>query len=130
MAVGDSPTDGYLTSWRLAVVTASLCLGTFLVALDVNIIGVALPKITSVFDSLDDVSWYGTAYLLTVTAFQPTMGFLYKSFNVRLVYFSNVLILEGGCFQGRHLVIRCCLSITHSVTEVLSSGIYPVRSCA
>ena len=87
--------DLYLKSWRLGVVTASLCLGTFLVALDVNIIGIALPRITSVFNSLGDVSWYGTAYLLTVAAFQPTMGFLYKSFNVRLIYFGNVLIFEG-----------------------------------
>ena len=97
--------DMYLKSWRLGIVTASLCLGTFLVALDVNIIGVALPKITSIFNSLDDVSWYGTAYLLTVTAFQPTMGFLYKSFNVRLVYFSNVVIFESKYFEKETLVV-------------------------
>ena len=85
----------YVRSWRLALVTFSLSIGTFLVALDVNIIGVAVPEITSVFNSLDDVAWYASAYLLTVTALQPTMGFLYKSFNVRAVYFSNVLIFEG-----------------------------------
>ena len=85
----------YLKSWKPAFVTFSLCLGTFLVALDINIIGVAVPKITSVFDSLSDASWYASAYLLAVTALQPTMGFLYKSFNVRFIYFSSVIIFEG-----------------------------------
>ncbi|KAA8572234.1 hypothetical protein EYC84_002860 [Monilinia fructicola] len=47
----------YLKGWRLSLVTFSLSIGTFLVALDVNIIGVAIPKITSVFDSLGDASW-------------------------------------------------------------------------
>jgi hypothetical protein len=85
----------YLSSWRLIVVTFSLCLGTFLVALDINIIGVAVPKITTVFNSLNDVSWYAAAYLLTVTALQPTMGFLYKSFDIRTVYFTCIIIFEG-----------------------------------
>ena len=85
----------YLKSWKPAFVTFSLCLGTFLVALDINIIGVAVPKVTSVFDSLGDASWYASAYLLAVTALQPTMGFLYKSFNVRFIYFSSVIIFEG-----------------------------------
>ncbi|KAI4262979.1 MAG: hypothetical protein L6R42_001856 [Xanthoria sp. 1 TBL-2021] len=69
---------GYLKGIPLAVVTISLCLGTFLVALDVNIIGVAVPRIATAFRSLDDVAWYGSGYLLTVTAFQPTMGVIYK----------------------------------------------------
>ena len=89
--------QSYLQSWRLAIVTFSLCLGTFLMALDINIIGVAVPKITTVFNSLDDVSWYASAYLLTVTAFQPTMGYLYKSFSIRMIYFSNIIIFEGNC---------------------------------
>lgn len=84
--------------------TFSLSIGTFLVALDVNIIGVAIPKITSVFDSLGDASWYVSAYLLTVTALQPTMGYLYKSFNIRLIYFSSVITFEGWCSS----LSSCC----------------------
>ena len=86
---------GYLKGIRLAVVTFSLCLGTFLVALDVNIIGVAVPRIATAFKSLDDVAWYGSGYLLTVTAFQPTMGVIYKYFDVRVTYIAVILIFEG-----------------------------------
>ena len=87
--------DSYLSSWSLTIVTFSLCLGTFLLALDINIIGVAVPKVTAVFDSLDDVAWYGSAYLLTVTAFQPITGFLYKYFSVRATYLTSIIVFEG-----------------------------------
>ena len=91
---GDS-SDLYLSSWRLIVVIVSLCFGTFLVALDINIIGVAVPEITTTFNSLQDAAWYGSAYLLTVTAFQPTMGFLYKYFNVQVTYLVCIVTFEG-----------------------------------
>ncbi|KAL8725329.1 MAG: hypothetical protein Q9166_007435 [cf. Caloplaca sp. 2 TL-2023] len=96
---GESTVDvrkGFLKGIPLAVVTVSLCLGTFLVALDVNIIGVAVPRIATAFKSLDDVAWYGSGYLLTVTAFQPTMGVIYKYFDVRLTYISVIFIFEVG----------------------------------
>lgn len=85
----------HLHSWRLAVVIASLCLGTFLLALDMNIIGVAVPKITSTFHSLEDVAWYGSVYLLTLTAFQPLFGNLYKYFGTKAIYLSSIALFEG-----------------------------------
>lgn len=42
----------YLHGWKLAIIIVSLCAGTFLVALDVAIIGVAIPRITTDFHSL------------------------------------------------------------------------------
>lgn len=87
--------DGYLRSWRLAIVITTLFLGIFLYGLDVNIIGVAIPEITTQFGSLDKVAWYGSAYLLTVTAFQPGFGNIYKHFNAKIVYLTSLLIFEG-----------------------------------
>lgn len=89
-----------LCSWRLAIVTFSLCLATFLLAIDVNMVSVAVPEISTVFHSLDDVAWYGAAYLLTVTAFQPVMGFFYKYFDVRITYLISILVFEGNTFDS------------------------------
>ncbi|GME24191.1 hypothetical protein EAF04_007999 [Neofusicoccum parvum] len=92
-----SPADRrYLRSWRLVVVIASLCLGTFLVALDINIIGTAVPRITSDFDSLNDLAWYGSAYLLAVTALQPALGTVYKFFDVKATYLTSIVLFEAG----------------------------------
>jgi MFS family permease len=87
--------DGHLHSWRLVVVIGTLCLGAFLYGLDANIIGTAIPRITTDFQSLPDVAWYGAAYLITVTAFQPLFGNLYKFFNAKIVYLVSLLIFEG-----------------------------------
>ncbi|KAF2837772.1 MFS general substrate transporter [Patellaria atrata CBS 101060] len=86
----------YLTSWRLYIVIACLFFGVFLVALDTHIITVAVPKIISDFHSLEDVAWYGTAYLVTSTAFQPIYGSLYKFFDTKLVYSMSILVFEVG----------------------------------
>ncbi|KAK5630874.1 hypothetical protein RRF57_006589 [Xylaria bambusicola] len=96
LVVSSNTKPVHLQSWRLAVVIGSLCLGIFLLGLDQNIIGVAIPRITTEFRALDDVAWYGSAYLLTITAFQPFFGNLYKHFNAKIVYVVSLLIFEVG----------------------------------
>lgn len=89
------PPTQYLSGWRLAMVIMSLYLGTFVMALDTNIIGVAVPKISSEFQALEDVAWYGSAYLLTVTAFQPAFGNLYKFFSIEGTYRACIVVFES-----------------------------------
>ena len=68
---------------KLLIIIAALYLAVFLVALDQTIIGVAIPKITDQFKSIQDIAWYGSAYFLTSTALQPSYGRIYKVFSVR-----------------------------------------------
>lgn len=70
--------DGYPQGLILALIFLSLVLTTFLVALDATIIATAIPTITAQFQSLDDVSWYNTAFLLTQCAFQLPFGRCYR----------------------------------------------------
>lgn len=51
-AMSPRTADRYLHGWKLAIIIISLCFGTFLIALDVAIIGVAIPKITTDFHRL------------------------------------------------------------------------------
>lgn len=78
------------------MVIGSICLGIFLHSLDMNIIGVAIPQITTQFNSLDHIVWYGSSYHLTVTAFQPLFGNFYKYFNAKIIYFISITIFEIG----------------------------------
>ncbi|KAK8101427.1 permease of the major facilitator superfamily [Apiospora kogelbergensis] len=84
------------SSLLLTTIIGGLCLGTFLFGLDLNILGVAIPPITTEFRSLADVAWYGSAYMLTLTAFQPLFGNLYKLFNPKVVYLVSLSIFEVG----------------------------------
>lgn len=64
----------YPSGVKLALITLALCLSVFLVALDNTIIATAIPKITDHFNSLGDVGWYGSSYLLTTCALQLFFG--------------------------------------------------------
>ncbi|KAF2995900.1 hypothetical protein E8E13_004900 [Curvularia kusanoi] len=86
----------YLSGFKLWTLSFGLCLTTFVIALDNTIIATAIPKITSVFNSLEDVGWYGSAYLLTTTALQPSFGKVYTYFDVKLTYILALFIFEVG----------------------------------
>lgn len=67
---------------KLVLILIALCCSVFLVALDQTIISTAIPKITDQFSSIKDIGWYGSSYLLTSTAMQPTFGRIYTIFSV------------------------------------------------
>ena len=81
---------------KLFIIIAALCLGTLLDAIDITIIGVAVPMISTSFDALDDVGWYGSAYLICLTALQPIFGVTYKFFNPKRTYVYSMLLFEAG----------------------------------
>ncbi|KAG5660141.1 hypothetical protein KAF25_003663 [Fusarium avenaceum] len=94
--MGQQEEDGYLHGVPLVLMTLSLMVGVLMISLDNSIIATAIPKITSKFDSLGDVSWYASAYLLTQLSFQPTFGKIYTYFNLKWVYLASSIIFEGG----------------------------------
>ncbi|KAJ5733723.1 MFS general substrate transporter, partial [Penicillium malachiteum] len=96
--VSDEPKkeSSYLTGWRLGMAISCLFFANFLIALDANIINVAIPRISSDFHALDDVAWYGTGYLLTITTFQPLYGTFYRLFRTDVVYLISIIIFELG----------------------------------
>ena len=65
------------------------------VALDNTIISTAIPTITTVFHSLNDVGWYGSAYLLTTTSLQPFFGKVYINCNPKYTYLLALALFEG-----------------------------------
>jgi len=58
----------------------------------------AIPKITSQFNSLDDVGWYGSAYLLPTCALTLVFGKLYTFYSIKWVYLIALFIFELGSF--------------------------------
>ena len=93
--INEEPAPHVLPPMSLALVILSLTFGTFLIALDTTIIGIAIPTITSRFHSLDDISWYGSAYLITLTALQPSFGRVYSLYSAKTTYLACVAVFEG-----------------------------------
>lgn len=86
----------YLSGIKLVILSLGLCLTTFVIALDNTIIATAIPKITTVFNSLEDVGWYGSSYLLTTCSLQPSFGKVYTYFDVKYTYLFALVLFEVG----------------------------------
>lgn len=61
-----------------------------------TIVTTAIPKITQVFESLDQAGWYGSAFFLTLAVFQSPWGKIYKYYPIKSVY-AHALNGLGPC---------------------------------
>ncbi len=77
--------------WTLIAV----CVGTFMLLLDVTIVNVALPAIqTSLKASFSDLQWVVDAYALTLAALLLTTGSLADLFGRRLVFVLGLIVFS------------------------------------
>jgi MFS family permease len=103
---------------KFVLITMSLMLAVFIMALDTSIIGrssehyrlkafevdaiahippaTAVPKITSSFHSIEDIGWYSSAYLLPLMSLQPTFGKLYSYYRVKPIFLGAMFTFEIG----------------------------------
>ncbi|KAH8817257.1 putative efflux pump antibiotic resistance protein [Xylogone sp. PMI_703] len=86
----------YPEGLRLGLIVGSVMLTIFLISLDQTIVGTAIPKITDEFHGLDDVSWYGAAYFMTLGGFTAFWGKVYKYFPLKPTFILTVFLFELG----------------------------------
>ncbi|KAL8688170.1 MAG: hypothetical protein Q9218_005852 [Villophora microphyllina] len=93
-AVDDA--TNYPAPLPLSLLILGISIAAFLVALDRTIVATAIPQITDDFHAPNDAGWYGSAYLLTSCAFQPTYGRIYAHFDVRWSFLGSLGLFELG----------------------------------
>ncbi|KAF9162393.1 hypothetical protein BGX21_002448 [Mortierella sp. AD011] len=86
---------------QFVLIMIALGLSVFLASLDQIIVSTSIPAITREYNSLGDISWLGTAYLMTATAFQPLYGKFSDIFGRKAtMLFANTVFLGGSCIAG------------------------------
>ncbi|KAI9730555.1 MAG: hypothetical protein M1834_005796 [Cirrosporium novae-zelandiae] len=80
----------------VSLILLALYLAVLLVALDRTIVATAIPSITDEFNSLGDVGWYASAYLLTSCGFQLLFGKIYTFYSPKWVFLATVALFEIG----------------------------------
>ncbi|ERT00813.1 hypothetical protein HMPREF1624_02046 [Sporothrix schenckii ATCC 58251] len=75
---------------------AALYLAMFLVSLDRIIIATAIPRITDEFHSINDIGWYGSAYVLSSCATQLLFGRIYAFYKNKVVFLAAIVLFEAG----------------------------------
>jgi hypothetical protein len=74
VAGGAGSPEDKRTTLQTTLIIVPLCLSVFLAALDVTIVTVAVPRISSDFNSTAGYTWVGSAYLLANAAAAPSWG--------------------------------------------------------
>ncbi|KAK2059573.1 major facilitator superfamily transporter [Colletotrichum caudatum] len=88
--------EEFITGVKLILVLAALTSTVFLMLLDTSIVTTAVPEITTAFNSLSDVGWYGAAYSLCGAALQPFAGKLYTYLGSKQTFLAFLFLFELG----------------------------------
>ncbi|MDF2439339.1 MAG: hypothetical protein JWN98_323, partial [Abditibacteriota bacterium] len=90
-----------LSSKRRRAITAGVLLGMFLAALEVTIIGTAMPTVIASLGGLNHYSWVFSAYLITSTVPVPVWGKLSDIYGRRRLYQIGIaFFLVGSMLSG------------------------------
>jgi EmrB/QacA subfamily drug resistance transporter len=101
--------------WTLLIV----CIGTFMLLLDITVVAVALPDIqVGLHSSFSDLQWVVDAYSLTLAASLLTAGVLGDMFGRRVVYVVGFVVFVGSS-------LACGLATT-SLMLILARGVQGV----
>jgi EmrB/QacA subfamily drug resistance transporter len=124
MAGTGPPAQVYPSKAKTVVIMFSLYISIFLVALDRTIIGPAIPAITNDFNSIDDIGWYGSSYMLTAAGFILLYGRVYTFFSTKIVFLSGIFLFEIGSVVCGAAVSSTMLIVGRAIAGLGSSGIF------
>ncbi|KAI6799798.1 MFS general substrate transporter [Hortaea werneckii] len=93
---GPSAPNEYPPTREVVMVMTAILLALFLNALDRTIVATAIPAITNELDSLQDIGWYGSAYMLTASCFQLLFGRIYTFYTPKYVFLTLIGLFEVG----------------------------------
>lgn len=105
----------YPPPWRRFIYVLIVILMTLLTCLDMTIIATAIPKITNEFNSINDIGWYGSAFLVCAACGCGFWGSVYRLFS-----FKWGLVASLTCFAVGSLI---CAVAQDSPTFIVGRAI-------
>ncbi|CAE6428748.1 unnamed protein product [Rhizoctonia solani] len=90
------PNSGYLQGAKLYIVAGCILVTFLLVALDQTILATAIPRITSDFHALDEVTWIASVYFITQASFMLVFGQLTSVIAGKWVFLGSLFVFEVG----------------------------------
>src|SRR6202142_2071070 len=112
---GQEPAQRGNKWWTLVAV----CLGTFMLLLDITIVNVALPDIQRALNSsFSDLQWIVDAYALTLAAFLLTAGSLADMYGRRLLWLIGLVVFTGASALCGFAVSTLMLQLSRALQGV------------
>ncbi|KAF2501909.1 putative MFS aflatoxin efflux pump [Lophium mytilinum] len=111
-------------SLKFWLIIGGMYAAIFLVALDRMIIATAIPHITDEFHSIEDIGWYGGAYMLTCAIFIPFSGRIYQLYSTKWVYLLSISIFEVGSALCGAAPSSIAFIIGRAIAGIGAAGIF------
>ncbi|KAJ6029823.1 hypothetical protein N7499_012236 [Penicillium canescens] len=121
----DDEKQEYPPTSKLAPILIGLCFQSFCIALDNTILSTAVPKITEQFNSISDISWYASAYLVTTCAVTLPFGKIYTYYSTKWTYMIALALFEIGSLICAVTPTSKGLIIGRAIAGVGSGGLSP-----
>ncbi|KAJ5726664.1 uncharacterized protein N7483_008021 [Penicillium malachiteum] len=97
----EPPTEKSLTKAETFLLVVSICIPTFIAALEQTIVATAVPTIAKHFNaSTVEYAWIGTAYLLPAAASAPPWGSLSDIFGRKPTLLASIFVFFIGSLIG------------------------------
>ena len=87
-------------------------------------VATAVPTITTEFNSLGDVSWYGSSFLIAICACQLLAGNFFASFSHKVVFVAYVLVFLVGSIICGVAQSSSTLIVGRAITGIGASGLF------
>ncbi|KAJ5108193.1 hypothetical protein N7456_004868 [Penicillium angulare] len=123
--ISDDENTEYPPLAKFIPILIGLCLQAFCTALDNTILATAVPKITEQFNSLEDISWYASAYLLTSCAVTLPFGKVYTYYSTKWTYIIALTIFEIGSLACAATKTSQGLIFGRAIAGIGSGGLAP-----
>ncbi|RWA10590.1 hypothetical protein EKO27_g4512 [Xylaria grammica] len=120
----DIDPENEVTGVKLLLIHIAICLCTFLIGLDFNLIATAIPVITVEFNSIRDVGWYGSAFMVALCASQPLAGKTYTLFSKKAAYLVYLFVFEVGSLVCALAPTSKALIVGRAVAGLGASGVF------
>lgn len=114
----------YPTGVQLGLIVFALFCSVFIVAVSQTVLATAIPTITSVFNSSDDIAWYSTGEQITAVALQLPFGQAYSLFNNKWTFLTSVIIYLAGSAVCGSAPSSVALIIGRAIQGVGMAGVF------
>ncbi|KAL6703427.1 hypothetical protein ACN47E_009686 [Coniothyrium glycines] len=119
----DAERNYNVKSPKFWLIIFSVYLSFFLIALDRMIIATAIPAITNTFGTIQDIGWYGSAYMLTCAVFNPLYGKIYQLYDTKWTFLVSIIVFEGGSALCGAAPTSIALIIGRAIAGIGAAGI-------
>ncbi|KAL4933004.1 MDR family MFS transporter [Aspergillus undulatus] len=106
------------------LVVSGMFISIFLVSLDRTIIATAIPSITDEFGSINDIGWYGSAYMLTCASFNPVFGRIYQIYSTKWTFLASLVVFEAGSALCGAAATSTAFIVGRAIAGLGSAGIF------